>query len=282
MAVGAYATAKLLGETATGPPLAVALVRRPRWPARRRRARRARRPRGCAGRTWRARRSRWPSGCPRSRSASRSFLGGVERADDDRRRRRRWRSGRRSRSSAGRRGSPAWPRWSPTSLLANLVRSGFGRAFRAVRDDEVAAQLAGYNVARTQVLAFVVSSACAGLAGGLLVVVTAAGRARRVPARAVGRAAHRRDPRRARQPAPARSGSAALLVLIPTWSDDLSKALSLSDNVQANLALAIYGARADRRDARGAAGSGAGACAAGAGILEGATRGEEPRKGRVS
>ena len=43
-------------------------------------------------------------------------------------------------------------------LLANLVRSGFGRAFRAVRDDEVAAALAGYHVARTQVLAFVVSA----------------------------------------------------------------------------------------------------------------------------
>ena len=36
-------------------------------------------------------------------------------------------------------------------LLANLVRSGYGRAFRAVRDDEIAAQLAGFHVARTQV-----------------------------------------------------------------------------------------------------------------------------------
>jgi branched-chain amino acid transport system permease protein len=35
-------------------------------------------------------------------------------------------------------------------------------------------------------------------------------------------------------------GSAAL-VLVPTWADDASKALSLSANVQANLALAIYG-----------------------------------------
>ena len=36
-------------------------------------------------------------------------------------------------------------------LLANLVRSRFGRSFRAVRDDEVAAQLSGIHVARTQV-----------------------------------------------------------------------------------------------------------------------------------
>jgi branched-chain amino acid transport system permease protein len=34
---------------------------------------------------------------------------------------------------------------------------------------------------------------------------------------------------------------AAALVLVPTWADDASKALSLSSNVEANLALAIYG-----------------------------------------
>jgi len=57
-------------------------------------------------------------------------------------------------------------------LLANLVASRFGRSLRAVRDDEVAARLSGINVARTQVLAFVVSAACAGLGGGLLAVLT--------------------------------------------------------------------------------------------------------------
>jgi len=56
-------------------------------------------------------------------------------------------------------------------LLANLVRSRFARNFKAVRDDEVAAQLSGVNVARTQVLAFVVSAACAGVSGGLFGVV---------------------------------------------------------------------------------------------------------------
>jgi branched-chain amino acid transport system permease protein len=53
-------------------------------------------------------------------------------------------------------------------LLANLVRSKIGRSWRAVRDDEVAAALAGINVARLQILAFVVSAACAGLGGVLL------------------------------------------------------------------------------------------------------------------
>nr|WP_243709513.1 branched-chain amino acid ABC transporter permease [Micromonospora sp. 15K316] len=56
-------------------------------------------------------------------------------------------------------------------LLANLVRSRYGRTFRAVRDDEVAARLAGIHVARTQVLAFVVSAATAGLGGALLAVL---------------------------------------------------------------------------------------------------------------
>jgi branched-chain amino acid transport system permease protein len=59
------------------------------------------------------------------------------------------------------------------TLLANLSRSRIGRNWRAVRDDEVAAALAGINVAMSRVLAFVVSAACAGLAGSLLAVTTA-------------------------------------------------------------------------------------------------------------
>jgi len=58
-------------------------------------------------------------------------------------------------------------------LLANLGRSRVGRNWRAVRDDEVAAALAGINVAQARVLAFVVSAACAGLAGALLAIITA-------------------------------------------------------------------------------------------------------------
>lgn len=56
-------------------------------------------------------------------------------------------------------------------LLANLHGSRFGRTLRAVRDDEVAARLAGIRVGRTRVLAFVVSAACAGLAGAMFAVL---------------------------------------------------------------------------------------------------------------
>lgn len=57
-------------------------------------------------------------------------------------------------------------------LLANLARSRIGRSWRAIRDDEAAAALAGLNVARLRILAFVVSAACAGLAGSMLAVYT--------------------------------------------------------------------------------------------------------------
>ncbi|HEU0103588.1 MAG TPA: branched-chain amino acid ABC transporter permease [Mycobacteriales bacterium] len=57
-------------------------------------------------------------------------------------------------------------------ILSNLVRSRYGRMWRAVRDDEVAAELAGIDLGRARVLAFVVSAACAGLAGALLAVVS--------------------------------------------------------------------------------------------------------------
>jgi len=53
-------------------------------------------------------------------------------------------------------------------VLANLVRGTTGRRFRMVRDNEVAARLSGIDVARTQVLAYVISAACAGLAGAFL------------------------------------------------------------------------------------------------------------------
>ena len=53
-------------------------------------------------------------------------------------------------------------------LLANLSRSRIGRNWQAVRDDEVAAELAGIDLGRARVQAFVVSAGCAGLAGGLL------------------------------------------------------------------------------------------------------------------
>jgi branched-chain amino acid transport system permease protein len=56
-------------------------------------------------------------------------------------------------------------------LLANLMRSRVGRTWRAVRDQEVAAELAGINLGTWRVLAFVVSAAAAGLAGAVLALV---------------------------------------------------------------------------------------------------------------
>jgi branched-chain amino acid transport system permease protein len=94
-------------------------------------------------------------------------------------------------------------------LLANLVRSRFGRTFRAVRDDEVAAELAGLHVARVQVL-LSVALLTGVILGGLGSLVGAA-------------------------------WGAAIVVLLPTWAEDVGHALSLSTRVEANLPLAAYG-----------------------------------------
>lgn len=56
-----------------------------------------------------------------------------------------------------------------TVLTWNLKRSRLGRAFMAVRDRDIAAGVAGIPVTRTKVVAFVVSSALAGVSGALLV-----------------------------------------------------------------------------------------------------------------
>jgi branched-chain amino acid transport system permease protein len=56
--------------------------------------------------------------------------------------------------------------------LTRLQRGRVGLVLRAVRDDEVAAALGGIRVARTRVLAFLVSAGPAGLAGGLYVWLT--------------------------------------------------------------------------------------------------------------
>jgi branched-chain amino acid transport system permease protein len=53
-------------------------------------------------------------------------------------------------------------------FFANLKRSGTGRHFAAVRDNEIAAQLCGLSVPREQIAAFALSSASAGLGGGCL------------------------------------------------------------------------------------------------------------------
>jgi branched-chain amino acid transport system permease protein len=55
-------------------------------------------------------------------------------------------------------------------IMILLVNSSYGRAFKAIRDDDVAAEAMGINLFRTKQLSFVVSSAFAGVAGGLLAV----------------------------------------------------------------------------------------------------------------
>jgi branched-chain amino acid transport system permease protein len=52
--------------------------------------------------------------------------------------------------------------------VQNILRSRYGRTWRAVKSNEVAAELAGINIGRSKVLAFTVSSGIAGLAGALM------------------------------------------------------------------------------------------------------------------
>jgi branched-chain amino acid transport system permease protein len=125
-------------------------------------------------------------------------------------------------------------------VLYNLMHSGAGRSMRAVRDDEISASLCGLRVGRTQTLAFAISAGCAGLGGGLLAVVEqlAAPGAFQLTlslyllaAVVIGGLG-------------SLSGAiwgAALLVLLPGWSNDLGNSFSLSMNVSNNLPLALYG-----------------------------------------
>lgn len=52
-------------------------------------------------------------------------------------------------------------------FLARVRRSKVGRAFEAIKEDEIAARLMGVNVAGYKLLAFVIGSVIAGVAGGL-------------------------------------------------------------------------------------------------------------------
>ena len=125
-------------------------------------------------------------------------------------------------------------------VLWNLTHSGFGRSMRAVRDEEIAASLCGLKVGRTQAVAFTVSAACAGLGGGLFALVLGLAQPGAFPLQlslslltgivigglgSIGGAAW----------------GAALLVLLPRWTNDLSHSFSLSNNVSSNLPLATYG-----------------------------------------
>ena len=54
------------------------------------------------------------------------------------------------------------------AIIVLLINSTYGRAFKAIRDDEVAAEAMGINLSKHKRLAFVISSFFAGIGGGLL------------------------------------------------------------------------------------------------------------------
>ncbi|MDD6094282.1 MAG: branched-chain amino acid ABC transporter permease [Clostridia bacterium] len=53
-------------------------------------------------------------------------------------------------------------------LIVLLINSSYGRAFKAIRDDEVAAQAMGINLAKHKRMSFVISSFFAGVSGALI------------------------------------------------------------------------------------------------------------------
>jgi branched-chain amino acid transport system permease protein len=140
-----------------------------------------------------------------------------------------------------------WQAWVCTAaalvtlvLLANLSRSRVGRNWRAVRDDEVAAALAGVNVARARVLAFVVSASCAGLAGALLAIVTelvAPGAftitlsIALLTAAVIGGLGT----------LPGAVWGSLVIVLVPTYATDVATSHGLSTTVASNIPIAAYG-----------------------------------------
>ena len=54
------------------------------------------------------------------------------------------------------------------AIIVLLINSTYGRAFKAIRDDEVAAEAMGINLAHHKRLAFIISSFFAGISGALL------------------------------------------------------------------------------------------------------------------
>lgn len=54
------------------------------------------------------------------------------------------------------------------AIIVMLINSTYGRAFKAIRDDEIAAEAMGINLAHHKRIAFIVSSFFAGISGALL------------------------------------------------------------------------------------------------------------------
>ena len=57
------------------------------------------------------------------------------------------------------------------TLIVLLVNSTYGRSFKAIRDDEIAAEAMGINLAKHKMLSFVISSFFAGVAGASMAMV---------------------------------------------------------------------------------------------------------------
>ena len=55
-------------------------------------------------------------------------------------------------------------------IIVLMIRSSYGRALKAIRDDEIAAEAMGINLARPKMISFVTSSFFAGIGGALFAV----------------------------------------------------------------------------------------------------------------
>ena len=53
-------------------------------------------------------------------------------------------------------------------IIASLINSSYGRAFKAIREDEIAAESMGINLFKNKTLAFTIGAFFAGVGGGLL------------------------------------------------------------------------------------------------------------------
>lgn len=139
----------------------------------------------------------------------------------------------------------AWVALIPTAitfvLLANLLRTRYGRDFRAIREDEVASALHGIRVARTQVVAFVLSGACAGLAGSLMAYTSSLAAPGSFPltlslsllaAIVIGGLGT----------LPGAVWGALVIVFVPDWVSTLHDVLNLPSSIRDQLPLALFGA----------------------------------------
>jgi len=57
------------------------------------------------------------------------------------------------------------------AIIVLLVNSSYGRAFKAIRDDEIAAEAMGINLAKHKMISFVTSSFFAGISGAMMAMV---------------------------------------------------------------------------------------------------------------